>query len=80
MRGDKASQGRWNASVAEEPGREHSSKMVRRQIFKVSKLLAKTSDVAIRPGFIKHCYRISYYLNNYVVVHIIFQGPKSKNE
>lgn len=24
MRGDKASQSRWNASVAEEPGREHT--------------------------------------------------------
>ena len=31
MRGDKASQSRWNASIAEEPGREHSSKMERNE-------------------------------------------------
>jgi hypothetical protein len=30
VRGDKASQSRWNANVAEEPGREHSSKKMER--------------------------------------------------
>lgn len=56
MRGDKASQSRWNASIAEEPGRDHNSKKMSVMGVQKKKVTSTYGPASSRhnAGIIKH--------------------------